>query len=88
MWDRAVSVASLVLSFPLTGEHSFFFIPCSSRYNFIVLKIAGFNFKFPYEIIKANKSGSLIKVVFDILHTCFKVARLDFLGLIPSKFEH
>ena len=35
----------------------------------MVLKIVSF----PYEIIKTNKSGSLIKEVFDILLTCFTV---------------
>ena len=35
-----------------------------------VLKIVTFNVKFPYENIKANKSGSLIKEVFHILHAC------------------
>ena len=38
----------------------------------MVLKIVSFNVKFPYEIIKTNKSGSLIKEDFDILLTCFK----------------
>ena len=45
------------------GEHSFLYLVG-------VLKMVSFNLKFPYENIKANKSGSLIREVFQILHAC------------------
>ena len=47
------------------GEHSFLYLVG-------VLKIVSFNLKFSHENIKANKSGSLIKEVFHILHACLK----------------